>query len=66
MNTILKVLPEEFNKTVYSLIEQGGYLCSIEEYKKLCECVKRTKSIDAVFSAIGAYVYDKRKFLIAT
>lgn len=66
MNTILKVLPEEFNKTVYSLIEQGGYLCSIEEYGKLCECVKRTKSIDAVFSAIGAYVYDKRKFLITT
>ena len=64
MNTILTVDSKDFNKTIYSLIEQGGYLCSEKEYEKLCECVKRTKSLDAVLAAIGALVYDKRKFLI--
>ena len=64
MNTIIKADVKDYNKIVYDLIEKGGYLCSKNEYQRLCKIVNKTKNLDAVLSAIGAVTVDKRSFLI--
>ena len=61
---VLNVKCDEYNKTIYDLIEQGGYLCSYAEQKKLEGVLKRTSNLNAVLSGIGAVTYDKRTFLI--
>ncbi len=64
MLRIINVSPEEYNSTVYDLIEEGGYLCSPEEEKKLSSV--NTKSLQAALFAIGAVTYERRKFLITS
>lgn len=57
---------ENYNTVIYDLIEQGGYLCSKKQQKKLAEVLKRTTSFNAVMYVIGAVTTVKRKFLICT
>lgn len=68
MNTggvkVINVCSDEYNKVIYDLIEQGGYLCSRSEQQRLSEVLKRTSCFNAVLSGIGAATCDKRSFLI--
>ena len=57
---------DNYNEVIYNLIEQGGYLCSKKQCKKLEEVLKRTSSFNAVMYGIGAVTTDLRKFLICT
>ena len=61
---VIDVKGDEYNKVIYNLIEQGGYLCSYEEQEKLEEVLKRTSNLNAVLYGIGAVTCDSRKFLI--
>ena len=61
---VIDVKSDEYNKVIYNLIEQGGYLCSYSEQQKLEEVLKRTSNLNAVLYGIGAVTCGSRKFLI--
>ncbi len=63
---VIEVNNEEYNKKIYELIEQGGYLCSAKQQKLLKEVIKRTTNLNAIMSGIGAISSKSKSFLIVT
>lgn len=61
---IIPVNPEEEQSVIYHLIEQGGYLCSLEEEQQLPSLLKRTSNLSALLYLLGGAAGDGRTFFI--